>query len=44
MINDYIRVSTSANQQMVAMLVAILFVLQSPYSNMGENLVKVIHI
>ena len=39
-INDYIRVSTKANQKMAAMLVAILFILQSPYSNFGENLVK----
>ena len=45
MINNYIRVSTSANRQAAAILTAILisFSEQNLYSNLGESLIKVIH-
>ena len=43
-INDYVRVSTSANGQVAAMLAAIMVNLQSRYSNLGESLTKVVHI
>ena len=39
-INDQVQVSTRANQQVAAIMVAIFFFIRQ---NMGESLIKVIH-
>ena len=43
-INNEVRISTSANRYVKAILTGILAMGQNPCSNLGERLIKVIHI
>ena len=40
MINDKVRMSTSANLQVAAIFAVIMVIRQNPYSNLGEGLIK----